>query len=158
MDFGHVGVGELFDLAHALGGVFDALQGALHEHGDLQPPQVRRGVGDAEAEEGVAAAEVVVEEGEGGADGEAVEPEGDLGEFDGERVLVDAVDAALEDEAADDGLVGQLVLVDFPVGLAGAPEDVGADGGDAAEQGRLVGVVRGSQSAKAGATSIRSAT
>ena len=48
----------------------------------------------------------------GRADGEAVEPEGDLGEFDGERVLVDAVDAALEDEAADDGLVGQLGLVD----------------------------------------------
>ena len=143
VDFGYVGVGEFLDLAHALGGVLDALDGALHEHGDLQPPQVRRGVGDAEAEEGVAAAEVVVEEGERGADGEAVEPEGDLGEFHGQGILVDAVDTALEDEAADDGLVGQLGLVDLPVGLAGAVQDVGADGGDAVQEGRLVGVVLG---------------
>ena len=87
---------------------------------------------------------MVVQEGEWGADGEAVEPEGDLGEFDGEGILVDAVDAALEDEAADDGLVGELGLVDRPAGLGGAVQDVGADGGDAVQQGRVVGVVCGS--------------
>ena len=99
------------------------------------------GVGDAQAEERVAAAQVVVQERERRADGEAVEPEGDLGQFDGERVLVDAVDAALEDEAADDGLVGQLGLVDCPAGLVGALQDVGANGGHAVQQGRVVGVV-----------------
>ena len=36
VDFGYVGVGELFDLAHAVGGVFDALQGAGDEHGDVE--------------------------------------------------------------------------------------------------------------------------
>ena len=84
---------------------------------------------------------MVVQEGEWGAHGEAVQPEGDLGEFDGERVLVDAVDAALEHEAADDGLVGQLGLVHYPAGLGGALQDGVADGGDAVQQGRVVGVV-----------------
>ena len=142
VDFGYVGVGELFDLAHAVGGVFDALQGALHEHRAPRAAVAPRfGVGDAQADQRVAAAEVVVKERERRADGEAVEPEGDLGQFDGERVLVDAVNAALEYEAADDGLVGQLGLVHHPAGLVGALQDVGANGGHAVQQGRVVGVV-----------------
>ena len=84
---------------------------------------------------------MVVEEGEGRADGEAVQPEGDFGELDGEGVFVDTVDAAFEDHAADDGLVGELGPVDDPVGGVGAGENVGADGGDAVKQGRRVGVL-----------------
>ena len=74
-------------------------------------------------------------------------------------ILVDAVDAALEDEAADDGLVGELGLVDGPAGLGGPRrQDGGADRGDAVQQGRVVGVVCGqASSGTAGANSIRSA-
>ena len=53
-------------------------------------------------EQAVAAAEVVVEKAERRAHGEGVQPERDLGEFHRHRVLVDAVDAALEHHAADD--------------------------------------------------------
>ena len=50
-----------------------------------------------EADERIAAAQMMVEEGQGRADGEAVEPEGYLRQLDGQRILVDAVDTALED-------------------------------------------------------------
>jgi hypothetical protein len=53
-----------------------------------------------EADERVAVAEGVVEEGEGVVLGEGGEPEGELGEVDGEGVLVDAVEAELGDLAA----------------------------------------------------------
>ena len=94
---------------------------------------------DTQADERVAAAQVVVEEGEGRADGEAVQPERDLGQFDGQRVLVDAVDAAFEDHAADDGLVGELGLVDHPIGGVCPRQNVLTDSGDAFNQGRCVG-------------------
>ncbi|HYU72645.1 MAG TPA: hypothetical protein VEL31_08185, partial [Ktedonobacteraceae bacterium] len=67
---------------------------------------------DAAADEGVAALQVVVEEGERSAEGEAVEPEADLGEFDGHGVEVDAVDAAFEDAALEQVEVGELAHVD----------------------------------------------
>ena len=76
----------------------------------------------------------------GRADGEAVQPEGDLGQLDGERVLVDAVDAAFEDHAADDGLVGELRFVDDPVGGACPRRDVLFDGSNAFNQRRCVDV------------------
>ena len=113
-DFGNVGVGQFFDALHALGGVFGGLDGAAGGEA-AETGEFAGGVVDAQADERVAAAQVVVEEGEGRANGEAVQPEGDFGKLDGERVLVDAVDAALEDHAADDGLVGELGFVDDPV-------------------------------------------
>ena len=123
---------------HALGCVFGGLDGAAGgdtaETGDLAG-----GVVDAQADERVAAAQVVVEEGERRADGEAVQPERDLGQFDGQRVLVDAVDAAFEDHAADDGLVGELGLVDHPIGGVCPRQNVLTDSGDAFNQGRCVG-------------------
>ncbi len=45
------------------------------------------------------------------AHGKAVQPQRDLGQFDGEGVLVHAVDAAFEHHAPDDGLVGELCFV-----------------------------------------------
>ena len=140
-DFGNVGVGQFFDALHALGGVFGGLDGAAGGEA-AETGELASGVVDAQTDERVAAAQVVVEEGEGRADGEAVEPEGDFGKLDGERVLVDAVDAALEDHAADDGLVGKLGFVDDPVGSVGAVEDVAAEGGDAVEQRRGVEVMQ----------------
>ena len=123
-DFGNVGVGQLFDALHALGGVFGGLDGAAGGEA-AETGEFAGGVVDAQADERVAAAQVVVEEGEGRANGEAVEPEGDFGKLDGERVLVDAVDAALEDHAANDGLIGELGFVDDPIREAWARvEDV----------------------------------
>ena len=52
-----------------------------------------------DADEGVAAADVVVEEGEGSAGHLALDPEGHLAELDGERILVYAVDAVGNDLA-----------------------------------------------------------
>ena len=47
------------------------------------------GVADPQAQQAVAAAQVIVEEGERCPDGEGVQPQGDLGELDRNRVLVD---------------------------------------------------------------------
>lgn len=55
-----------------------------------------------DADEAVAAAQVVVEEGEGFVGVEGEEPEGEFGEFDGARIFVDAVEAALGDESPRD--------------------------------------------------------
>ena len=121
------------------GCVFGGLDGA--GGGECRPAGTisLRGIVDAQADERVAAAQMVVEEGEGRADGEAVQPERDLGQFDGQRVLVDAVDAAFEDHAADDGLVGELGLVDHPIGGVCPRQNVLTDSGDAFNQGRCVG-------------------
>ena len=61
-----------------------------------------------EADEAVAGANGVVEEGEGMVAGEGGEPEGELGEVHGHRVAVHAVEAALGDEAAGEE---QLVFI-----------------------------------------------
>ena len=57
----------------------------------------------------VAAAQVMVEEVERRAQREGVEPQADLGQLDGHRVEIDAVDAALEDVPLEQVDVGQLV-------------------------------------------------
>ena len=137
LHLGHVGVGHLLDLVHALGGVFGALDGALGEHLG-QAVQVLHGLRHPQADQRVAATQVVVEKGEGRAHGEAVEPQGDLGQLYGQRVLVDAVDAALEDHAADDGLVGELGLVEDPVRFGRPPQDLLADRGHPPDQRRRV--------------------
>ena len=49
------------------------------------------------ADEGVAVAEVVVEEGEGLGGGDGFEPESEFGEFDGNGVEVDAIEAVFDD-------------------------------------------------------------
>ncbi len=140
-------VGEFADFAHELGGV--------EEVGELVAPEaLAEGVLyvlDAAADEGVAAFHVVVEEGERGAEGEAVEPDADFGEFDGHGVEIDAVDAAFEDAALEQVEVGEfahvdgdaLVLhfeLDFAAGLAEFVDDgVPFEGGQ--EVGHAVGDV-----------------
>ena len=59
--------------------------------------------------------QVMVDEGERSANGEGVQPQRHLGEFDRHRVLVHAIDAAFEDHAADDVSVVELFLIDGPV-------------------------------------------
>ena len=88
-DLADIGVGHLLDALHPAGRVFGGLDGAGRVH-LAQALHLLGGVVDAQADERVAAAQVVVEKGERRADGEAVQPERDLGQLDGERVLVDA--------------------------------------------------------------------
>ncbi len=104
-----------------------------------------------DADEGIAASDVVIEEGEGLALGVGFDPEGDATELDGEGVLVHAIDA-VSDDVADgfaDAFGGGLVLVGSDAGelLAQAAcgsqqEMTGAAGGvnDAdGEEGLLLG-------------------
>ena len=70
--------------------------------------------------------------------GERVQPQRDLGEFDRHRVLVDAVDAALEHHAFDEILIGKLRLADRPVVFPRLGADALADVGQARQQRRRV--------------------
>ena len=76
------------------------------------------------ADDGVAAFDVVIEEIQGFAGDVGFEPEGDLAEFDGERVDVDAVDAFVDDIAHGSAEC-------FRRGLFFAGADDGEFGGDA---------------------------
>ena len=78
-----------------------------------------------DADEGVAVLDVVVEEGEGEAGGVCFDPEGDFAEVDGEGVLVDGVDAVLDD-------VAECFAVGFGVGLVLGGADAREFAGDAA--------------------------
>ena len=66
-----------------------------------------------------------------------------LGQLDRHRVLVDAVDHPLEDDAADDVAVVEVLLVEPPVVGLGVVEDLGADRVDAAGERRVVRLVLG---------------
>ena len=79
---------------------------------------------------------MVIQEAERRADREGVQPERDLGQLDRHGVLVDAVDAALEDHAPDDVAVVEPVPVDGPVALLRVRQDPVADGLDAADERR----------------------
>ena len=72
---------------------------------------------------------MVVEEVERRAEREGVEPQADLGQFDGHRVEIDAVDAALEDVPLEQVDVGQLVRIDGDALLAERFEDARAGSG-----------------------------
>ena len=67
---------------------------------------------------------------------EGVQPERDLGQFHRHGVLVDAVDASLEDHAPDDVAVVEPVPVDGPIALLRVRHDPVADGLDAADERR----------------------
>ena len=55
------------------------------------------------SQQGVAAAQVVVEEGEGFVFGKRDEPEGEFRHFDGHGVFVDSVEAAFTDQTTGNG-------------------------------------------------------
>ena len=98
-------------LIGAGGGFFVAGDGVVRAVGDALFEDVE--VED--ADEGVAVLDVVVEEGEGEAGGVCFDPEGDFAEVDGEGVLVDGVDAVLDDVAERFAVSSRVGLV-----LAGA--------------------------------------
>ena len=140
LDLGDVAVGDPLDLRHAGGGVLRSNDMAMNrQRAALLDPCVD--VGQAKPEQAVAAAKVMVEEGERRAGGEGVQPERDLGQLDRHRVLVDAVHDALEDHAADEVPVVELRLVELPASLLGQAQNALANCGDALDQGRLVGML-----------------
>ena len=61
------------------------------------------------ADEGIAAADGVVKEGEGMIFGQGGEPEGELGEVNGHGIAVHAVEAALRDDAHGEEFLGLIV-------------------------------------------------
>ena len=80
----------------------------------------------------------MVEEAQRSAYSEAVQPQRQLGEFDRHRVLVDAVDDALEDDAADQALVVKL-RGRYPPAVRLSPrENAGAHFLEVVEQRRAV--------------------
>ena len=134
---GNLGVGEVLDRPHLQRGQLRLPDGIVQEQ---QAHHIRCRLVDAAprpgAEQAVAAAEVVIQEAERRADREGVQPERDLGQLDRHRVLVDAVDAALEDHAPDDVAVVEPVPVDGPVAVLRVRHDPVADGLDAAHERR----------------------
>ena len=138
---GNVGVGECLDLLHRLGGAFRPGDGRAGEH-PAQPVQLADGIPDAQADERVAAAQVVVQERQRCADGEAVQPEGHFRQLDRQRVLVHAVDAAFEHHTPDDGLVREQALIEDPIRFLSAAEDVPPNGRHALDQRRDIRLVQ----------------
>ena len=72
----------------------------------------------------------MVQETQGRPHGEGVQPQGHLGQLHRHRVLIDAIDAALEHHAAHDLPVVQMGGVDAPALPCGVFGDGLADGGD----------------------------
>ena len=108
------------------------------------PPlaEMLAGLCDPKANKRISTAQVVVEERERGADGEAVQPERHLGQFNGERVFVHAVYAALEHHPPDDGLVRKERLVHDPARLIRSFHDVVPDRRDPLNERRCVLLVQ----------------
>ena len=105
-------------------------------------PEILAGLCDPEANKRISTAQVVVEERERSADGEAVQPERHLGQFNGERVFVHAIYAALEHHAPDDGLVSEERLVHDPARLIRSFHDVVPDRRDPFNERRCVLLVQ----------------
>ena len=100
----------------------------------------------------VAAAKRVIQEAERRADREGAQPQRDLGQLHRHGVLVDAVDAALEDHAPDDVAVDEPVPVNGPSALLGVRHNPVADGLDAAHERRDIALYHASASAMAAIT------
>ena len=73
----------------------------------------------------------MIEKGQRRAGRKCVQPQRHLGEFDGHRILVDAVDAALEHKPLDQVLVAELVVADDPSVLFGFGADFRPNVGEA---------------------------
>ena len=84
----------------------------------------------------------MIEERQGRADGEAVQPERDLGQFHRHTVEIDAVDAAFEHHAADDVAILKLVLYNGPAMVARIGEDGFSQSGDVLHQRRRIAIAR----------------
>ncbi len=137
VDFRHVHVGDLAEFVQCVDGGTDAHQVVFGEQ-----PAAPAKVGDDHrqrlAEQRVAAAQVVVEEGQRRAGREGVQPQRELGQLDRHRVLVGAVDDPLQDHPPHNVPVIELGLVDGPLSGARVLQDSGANLAHPDQDGRLV--------------------
>jgi hypothetical protein len=133
-DLGYVGIRHLLDVRHGLRGPAGLRDIAIDDQAVALVDLIHDRA-DPLTEQGVAAAEVVVQKGERSANREGVQPKRQLGELDRHRVLVDAENHALEDHAPDDLPVVELLRVDGPALARRLPFDPLSDGGDAGTQG-----------------------
>ena len=138
LGFVDFGIGQRLQMSHGVGGGQCPAQGFLNEQGAAGGLGLLLRLAHPAAEQAVAAAQVMVQEAQGGADGEAVQPQGQLGELHRHRVLIDAIDAALEHHAAQDLAVVQLCEVDVPAPGLGVVADGLADGRHFLGQGRAI--------------------
>ena len=93
------------------------------------------------AVQGIAAAQMMVEEGKRRADGEGVQPEGGFCQFNRHRVFVDAEDVSFQNHAADDMAVIQLRVGYAPAVFPRRGFDAFADVGNARDERALPGAV-----------------
>ena len=137
----HVGVGHLLNELHTFRGGFCGLNGAVGK----QPPQlmqILQRLRHPQADQRIATAEVVVKEGQRRTHGEAVQPQRHFSQLDGQRILIDSVNAPLEHHAADDGLVGKLGLVQDPVRFFGPLKDLPANRRHTFHEGRNIVAIK----------------
>jgi hypothetical protein len=135
---GDLGVRQPLDDLHRGGGTHGTAHWLMQQkrfapgRGTVDPAS------DPRAEQAVALAQMMVQEAQRCADSEGVKPQGDLGQLDRHQILVDAIDAALQDHATDDMSVVELGWIDGPPTLLGVPENGVADGFDPAAKRRRV--------------------
>ena len=140
LDLGDVAVGDPLDLRHAGRRLLRGNDVAVNrQRAALLKPGVD--VGQTKPEQAVAAAQVMIEEGERRAGGEGVQPERDLGQLDRHRVLVDAVHDALQDHAPDEVPVVELRLVELPAACRRQLQNALADRRDTLDQRGFVGML-----------------
>ena len=141
LDFGRGAVGDGGQGALQLGGT-------LHSGGDWQAGKGGAVVaahyfGGGDANEGVAAFQVAAQPGKGQAGDKGGEPQGNIGDFHGHGGNIDAVDAAFEDEAAEE--VGGFRRADGRLGGFGKELELFGDAGQAADFGQETGDAVGHQ-------------
>ena len=114
---------EFLNRLHRHRGACGPVQRLVQEERTSQPVGGIEGVACPAAEQAVAAAQMMIEEAERRAGGEGVQPERHLGQLDGHRVPIHAVDASLEHDASDDVPVVESVRVDGPAAVSGIVHD-----------------------------------
>ena len=136
MRFGNLGIRQSLDDLHRRRRARSALERAPQEQAALLLRSFGGGPHPG-AEQAVAAAEVVIQKAERCPDGKGVKPQRDLGQFHRHRVLVHAVDTALQHHAADDLPVVELSRIERPATVVlGVVHDRVADPVDPLHQRR----------------------
>ena len=136
---GDIDVGELADRLHGEPRGLDPPQVVLLQQAARELAQFIFHLMHAPAEEGVATAQVVVEKGKRRAHGEGMQPQSDLGELDRHRILVHAVNHALQDHTTHHMAVVELGWTDCPTLRLRRRKDALADIGDTLGDRRLPG-------------------
>ncbi len=138
-DLADIGVGQFLDPRHSR----RRLAGLGHIGADHEPiafVQFALDRADEFAEQRVAAAQMMVEKRQWRADRERVQPQRQFRQFDRHRVQIDAIDHPLQDDAADEVAIVELIVGHGPVILVGGAPDFRTQIFDPRHQWRAVGL------------------